>query len=259
MRHARAWGWMAMALLVTLPAALDAQRRRWRQPRVYDYDEYNVDYDGRFTFLRLRYQEGPRGWSGGDPGWRHDWPTAERNFAQILKEITFVDARLDGGTIFTLDSPEIFNYPLAYLSEPGYWEMGPEELEGFRNYILKGGFMIVDDFRGPSQWWQFEQQMTLAFPELRPILLTETHPIFKSFFDIKSLDGFYHPYGGSGPAEFFGYFEENDPTKRMYVIANFNNDIGDYWEFSATGWVPIDLSNEAYKLGVNYLVYSMTR
>lgn len=259
-------GWMfvvaALALLVSLPASLEAQRRGYRRPvRNYDYDELNVKYDGRFTFLRLRYLEGfgGGGYSGGDPGWRHDWPTAEQHFGQILKEITLVDAHLDGGAIYTLDRPEIFSYPLAYLSEPGYWDMNAAELDGFRSYILKGGFLIVDDFRGVNQWWQFEQQMTLAFPDLRPIRLTAEHPIFNAFFAIESLDGFYHPYGAPGPAEFYGYFEGNDPTRRMYAIANYNNDIGDYWEFSDTGWIPIDLSNEAYKLGVNYLVYSMTR
>ena len=169
-----------------------------------------------------------------------------------------MDAREDGTNILTLDDPDVFRYPLAYLSEPGYWNMDETEVEGFRSYLLKGGFLIVDDFRD-NHWYNFEEQMARALPDLQPIRLDVTHPIFNTFFHIESLDVFYHPYGASGPAEFYGYFEGNDPTKRMLVIANYNNDIGDYMEYSATGWLPIDLSNEAYKLGVNYLIYSMTR
>ncbi len=76
-----------------------------------------------------------------------------------------------------------------------------------------------------------------------------------SFFEIKSLD--FQAYYDQDP-DFYGMFEDNDPTKRMIAVANYNNDLGEYWEFSDTGFVPVDLSNEAYKFGVNYVVYAMT-
>ncbi len=99
--------------------------------------------------------------------------------------------------------------------------------------------------------------MEEVFPRLRLTRLDASHPIFDAFFHIESLDHFEDPNFRVDP-EFWGLFEDNDPAKRLLMVVNYNNDIGDYWEWSDTGWVPIDLSNEAYKLGINYIVYSMT-
>src|SRR5690606_7215125 len=131
---------------------------------------------------------------------------------------------------------------------------GPSEAEvqGLRNYLLKGGFLIVDDFVA-NQWLNFEAQMRKVLPEARFVPLTPAHPIFDSFYRIESLD-YDHPVFPGNPSQFLGIFEDNDPTRRLMVIVNYNNDIGEYWEFSDTGLFPIDLSNTAYKLGVNYVV-----
>ena len=83
-----------------------------------------------------------------------------------------------------------------------------------------------------------------------------THPIFHSFFDIATLE--FHQYYDRGRPVFSGAFLDNDSSKRLLFIANYNNDVGEYWEYSDTGWTPIDLSNEAYKLGVNYIIYGLT-
>ena len=94
-------------------------------------------------------------------------------------------------------------------------------------------------------------------PGERLIQLDISHPIFHSFFDIPTLD-FVQAYDRGGPAVFYGMSENNDPRKPLQIIANYNNDVSQYWEWSDTGFAPIDLSNEAYKLGVNYVIYSMT-
>ncbi len=124
-----------------------------------------------------------------------------------------------------------------------------------RNYLQKGGFVIFDDFRG-RDWENFDQQMRRVLPEGRFVELDAKNPIFHSFFEINSLE-FVQMYD-RGKASFLGIFEDNDPGKRLLLIANYNNDIGEYWEFSDEGYVPIDLSNEAYKFGVNYVVYALT-
>lgn len=248
---------LLLALVVVAP--LSGQRRRDRGPRSpIDHKAYNVEYLGDYTFVRIRYLEGFGGRYSRNPGWAHDYPRAERNFSKIVNELTNVEMRPEGSNILTLDDPELFRYPIAYLSEPGFWIMSPAEEQGLRDYLLKGGFMIVDDFSGGGQWANFAEQVAQVFPELRLMQLDVTHPIFNSFFAIESLDQFSHPYEWGKP-EFWGLFEGNDPDGRMLMIANYNNDIGDYWEFSDTGWLPIDLSNNAYKLGVNYLIYAMTR
>lgn len=249
---------LAAAALAVVAAPADGQfRRRGGRRAVPDYEGANVEYTGKFTFVRLRYSEGFGGWSGGQPGWAHDYPRAERNLAKILREISYVDARGDASNILALDDPALFRFPLAYLSEPGYWTMEEPEVRALRSYLLKGGFLIVDDFVG-DQWFNFEQQMARVFPDLDLVQLDATHPIFNAFFHIPSLD-FTHPNYPWAQPVFFGVFEDNDPSKRLMVVVNYNNDIGDYWEWSDQGWLPIDLSNEAYKLGVNYLIYAMTR
>ena len=120
-----------------------------------------------------------------------------------------------------------------------------------------GGFIIFDDFAG-EHWMNFQTQMKKVLPGLRPIELDLSHPIFDSFYRIKSLE-YDHPVYRGARSVFYGVFEANDPTKRMLAIVNYNNDLSEYWEFSDTGMFPLDMSNEAYKLGVNYIIYALTR
>lgn len=219
----------------------------------------NPAYDGRFTFARIKYRGYGR-WSGREgPGWSHDYPDADVHFMKILREITtmrpFTNAgQIIGGAIVALDEPELFKYPVAYLSEPGGWFPTPAEVKGFRNYILKGGFVIVDDFP-PNDWGTFESAMTKAFPELKPVLMTGKEPIFDSFFkvDLNKIQR-----GAYGRGSFYAYYENNDPKKRLVMIADYSQDVGDAWQWSGTGFMPIDVSNEAFKLGVNYIVYALT-
>lgn len=222
----------------------------------------NRPYDGHFTFARIRFGEGlgSESFAGrrgrGLPPWAHDYPRAERNFMNILRQTTLLQPTMDGGNIFTTDDPELALYPAAYMSEPGFWNPTGPEIEGLKNYLLKGGFLIADDFRG-ADWFNFDAQMKRVIPGAQFVELDEGHPIFDSFFQIESLKSLASPTFQVEPA-YLGLHEGNDPDRRLVVIANYNNDIGEYWEFSDVGWYPIDLSNEAYKLGVNYIIYAMT-
>ena len=223
--------------------------------------EYNAPYDGRFTFARIRFEAGPGGMfalgSRGEPPWAHDYPRAERNLMKILDEVSLLAPYMDGGNVYDLDDPGLMRHPVAYVSEPGYWTMTEEEAELLRGYLLKGGFLIFDDFRG-RHWYNFVEQLRRVLPGVRPLPLDVSHPIFHSFFDVKSL-AFDHDISYRGfPPEYYGIFEDNDPSKRLMGVANYNNDIGEYWEFSDEGFLPIELSNEAYKLGVNYIMYALT-
>jgi hypothetical protein len=120
---------------------------------------------------------------------------------------------------------------------------------------MKGGFAIFDDFEH-DQWNNLEAQMRRVLPDGRWVELDVSHPIFDSFFRMTKID-FPHPMYGILPT-YYGIFENNDPNARLLAVANHNHDVAEYWEFSASGLFPVDLSNEAYKLGVNYMVYGMT-
>lgn len=229
-----------------------------------------IAYDGHYVFARLRYTEGVspdelggarlfrrgRGGSQGPP-WSHDYPRAERNFMKILKEVTTLDPYTGpaGGAIVDIGSKDLFNYPVSYMCEPGFWTQSDKEAANLRAYLLKGGFIIFDDFRG-NDWTNFESQTHRILPDAKFVDLELSHPIFHAFFDIATLE--FHQYYDRGTPYFRGVFLDNDPSKRLLTIINYNNDVGEYWEWSDTGWTPIDLSNEAYKLGVNYIIYGIT-
>ena len=249
---------IALGLLLASMVSGQAQQGSFDDPPRAD-PRNNIPYDGRFVFARIKYQIQPRGldqFRRPDMRWDHDYPRAELHFTRILQQITTLRPYTEGGNILALDDPELFKYPLAYMAEPGFWNMTEEEMMSLRSYLQKGGFVIFDDFEG-NQWFNFERQIRRVLPEGNLIRLDKNHPIFDTFYRIESLE-YNHPYFRT-PSEFFGIFEDNDPAKRLLIIVNYNNDIAEYWEWSDIGLFPVELSNEAYKLGVNYIVYGMTR
>jgi hypothetical protein len=213
--------------------------------------------DGSVTLVRLRWGAGGSGRFGFGAAWNHDYPRAEQHVSRIIKELTLVDISLDTQPVLALDDPRLFEYPIALMWEPGFWNLTDAEAESFRAYLQKGGFAIFEDFDGPSQWSHFEEQMRRVLPAGRLMRLDQSHAIFDSFFRIHDIHAIVHPMTGIRPS-YYGIFEDNDPAKRLMAIANFDNDVPEYWEWSGEGLYPFDTSNEAYKLGVNYVVYALT-
>jgi hypothetical protein len=238
------------------------QERRFEayRPRAWS-DEViaglNTPYDGRFIFARIRFTPSSSGWGRrSDVKWDHDYPRAELNLGRIVDNISNIDMYLGGGNIINIGDPELFEYPWSYLCEPGYWTMTDEEAENLRNYLFKGGFLVIDDFFR-DHWYNFQIQMERLLPGYQLHRMDATHPVFHSFFDIEDLSLLDQRGRRGAPPSYFGVYEENDPEKRLMVIINYDNDIGDWWEWSDQAYTPIELSNEAYKLGINYIIYSM--
>jgi hypothetical protein len=251
------------ALLVMAGALTLHAQRRWFDGGGFEVPEDPAPpYDGRFVFARLKFPTGPGGYYfGGLPAWAHGYISrnegrrAERNLVKILQSITDINPHVDGTRVVDVGSPDLFEYPIVYATEPGFMMLDDQQASNLGNYIRKGGFVIFDDFRG-YDWENFEATMARVLPGEHFVPLTLDHPIFHAFFDIATLE-FHQAYDRGEPA-FYGAYDHNDPNKPLQVIANFNNDVSEYWEYSDTGFAPIDLSNEAYKLGVNYIVYGMT-
>lgn len=262
---------LAIAGLTLLAATLDAQggRRPGRNGwdirggmggEYYTPPEFagNPIYDGRVTFVRIQYR-GYEHWTNQGPGWAHDYPISESHFAKIMREITTTRPFVESGSIFgsaiiKMDDPELFKYPIAYLSEPGGWHMTPTELAAFKKYIERGGFMIFDDMQGYDiQNLSYEWQR--AFPKARVIPVPETHPVFDSFFkiDLNRITAFYT----RSRAQIFGIFEDNDPKKRLIAVINQDQDLGEFMEYSNRGFDVVP-SNEAYKLVINYFIYALS-
>jgi Domain of unknown function (DUF4159) len=239
--------WALIVVLIALALPVSAQRWRGFVPPT-------AAYDGRFLLARLYYSF--------HPGWSFDWPDMEDNLRKILSAVTAIDPHPSGGdgNIFRMDDPELLKFPVAYLSEPGYWYPSEAEVLGLRRYLAKGGFLIVDDFHFADEWAVFEAAMRRVLPDAVIERLPLSHPVFHSFFEIKSLEV---PYPGALGrrglmGEFFGIHEEGAPSRRLMVVINYNMDIGDYMEHSARGFYPVDPTNEAFKFGVNYLIYGLS-
>ncbi len=237
---------VAGVALAMTAAAVGAQRRSNRI-----FIEPNVAYDGRFTFVRLSYTVYNRS------GWEFDYPAMERNFMTIANDLTTLHPHVRQSNVHRMDDPKLSHYPISYLSEPGYWLPDAREAAGLRDWIAKGGFLIVDDFY-LREWANFDRSMHLVMPDARIVPIPLSHPIFNAFFHITTLDGMTHPDNASAHAQYLGIFENNDPTKRLQVIINYNNDIGDYMEWSGGGYYPVNMSNDAYKFATNYVVYALT-
>lgn len=223
-----------------------------------------IPYQGKFTFLRLRFDEAytSRGnyEFGIDQGWNHDYPRAEHNLSLMLDELTSIPVTVDvrGGNVFSFTDPELYNYPFVYISEPGYWYPSDEEIQGLGAYLLKGGFIMVDDMQSDDTE-AFHRIIQEAIPGSEFIILDTSHPIFNCFFQITPEDilNQYYLSRYAGEPAIFGIYEDNDPGKRLMVVVNHNQDIGESWEHANLGYVPPEQANNSYKIGMNYIICSM--
>jgi|SRR5215471_5485829 len=217
------------------------------------------DESDKFKFARVQLAPLYPGACLGDhpcEPWSHDYPEAGLHFSKILAELSKLRVVLDENEyIFSFADPNLMKYPFAYMCEVGYMQLTDQEIAGMREYLLRGGFLLVDDFRGRGDLSNFESHFKKAFPEpeykIKPLDIT--HPIFNCFFTIKSLD-VHAPYGRYKP-EFLGV---EDKHGRLMMIINYNNDVSDYWQWSNDPFMPIDDTNSAYKFGVNYVFYALT-
>ena len=221
---------LVIALLALVPTVATAQRR-WFGGQVEAPIDKAPPYDGHFVFARLKFTTGSGGYYyGGLPAWAHGYipiregSRSENNFVKILNAVTNMNPHVDGTRVVDVGDPELYDYPVVYATEPGFMVLSDEEAHALGAYLKKGGFVIFDDFRAPYDWEPFQQTMQRVLPGEQLVPLDVSHPIFHSFFEIKTLD-FVQVYDRGGPAQFYGIYQDNDPKKPLRVVANFNNDV----------------------------------
>ena len=214
-----------------------------------------------FYFTRAAYSSG-RGW-GRRSAWATDYPKADQQFLTVLKRLTNLDA-FSGENAILLTDEGIRRYPFLYALEVGYMNLSPEEIEGLRDYLKAGGFLVIDDFWGSWQWAQFEYQMGLVFPNHPIIDLDLDHPVFSTFYDIDEI--LQVPAYGRGR---WGRTSEQDGITpyvkgiedddgRLMVMINWNTDLGDAWEWAEQPDYPLEYSTFAFQMGVNMIIYAMS-
>ena len=221
---------------------------------------------GEFQFVRLAYASNGyrRGGWGGRQMWRTDWPDAEHHFVRGIDRLTRV-ATAEKGRILTPLDEEIFDYPWIYAVEVGYWYLNDQEAAHLRDYLLRGGFLMVDDFHGGREWASFVASMEKVFPD-RPIIeIPEHDEAFHVIYDLDhriQIPSRMYIYSGvtwerdDGVTPHWRGIYDDDG--RLMVAINFNMDIGDAWEHADWPDYPENMTALAYRFGINYLIYAMT-
>src|SRR5262249_1548037 len=246
--------------IVLAPLPLSVAADKSDKPFRYEDDRMGElkDESDKFKFARIKtYQISPGDHLGDGPVmWSHGYPDAGLHLCKILSELSKIPIVLDENEwIFSFADSNLMKYPFAYLCEVGYMQLTDDEIKGMREYLLRGGFLIVDDFRTARQMQNFQYYLRQALPEYELKPLDITHPIFNCFFSIKTLD--VRPPYDRGKPEFLGM---EDKHGRLMMIVNYNNDISDFWQWSGDPFQPLPAEDTqgAYKFGVNYAFYSLT-
>jgi hypothetical protein len=259
------------SLSITLLALL------WALPATgQSLEKLDVGAADEFTFVRVQYDNAGgdffygggggrrRGGRGGRGTWSTDFPAADMNFLRGVKRLTNIHMNPEP-IVLRLDDDRIFQYPFLYMLEmgrnggPGFSE---KELENLREYLLRGGFLFIDDFWGTYEWDNFYREFSRVFPDRRLEDLEADHQIFHCFYDIdgaQMIPNVGNPYNEpeSDVSVPFNRVIKDD-NGRIMVLINWNSDIGDGWEHTYTPYYPTKWANLAYRLGINYLVYALT-
>jgi hypothetical protein len=266
----------ALGVLAWIAIAALAQRGRFQSR---DDDETPIAArNAEFHFLRVQYTDLPqyhRRWGyasrdgEGTGWWLVDWPAADNHFTMGIQRLT----RIDTGDPrhLRLTDDRLFDYPWIYATQTGWWDLTDAETSRLREYFLRGGFLVVDDFWGPEQWEMFRQTMNRVLPNHPITDIAESDSVMHVLYDIGEKDltfipGSRHLRRGAGgtvqvvqpegtiPAWRAIY----DDSNRMVVAVNFNTDVGDAWEFADVPYYPEAMTALAYRYGINYVIYSMT-
>jgi len=270
--------WAGILLLAAL-CALDRPFRVY--PSLEPYDDVDLPPDWRqsaeWIFGRLMYPPHPNArfgrwahrfggsgdWREGGTSWTQDYPRADRHFAQAIRRLTRIQARSVEQPV-NLDDGDQYNYPWLCAGEMGDWKLTDDQANKLREYLLRGGFLLLDDFWGTEEWDRFEESMQRVFPD-RPIVeIDNADAIFHTIYDV---DQRYQIPGEWALARGTTYRNDGqvphwrgiyDDQGRVIVAVIFNSDIGDSWEWADDPHYPEKYSALGIRLGVNYVVYAMT-
>ena len=252
----------------TLGSAMFAFQRGFRSFLEEEDNPAPFPSDGlektEYIFARLRYPMMRNGYFGRAGGsWATDYPKADRQFVQGVRRLTRIHTR-STEQVVDLDSDDIFNWPWIYATEVGRWDLSDRQVKRLREYLLKGGFMMTDDFHGTFEWDVFIASMQRVFPDRPMVELDNKEAVFHVLYDLD--ERFQVP----GIQMFFtGNIYENDGFEarwrgihdekgRLMVAICHNMDLGDPWEWADHPRYPEKYASLAYRVGVNYIIYAMT-
>jgi hypothetical protein len=263
-----------------LSAAFAAKKpfRVYTSMEPYDDVELPPDFNeqSEWVFARLMYPQHPRArfggyrrfggdWREGGTSWTQDYPRADRHFASALRRLSRIHVRSVEQPVNLEDGDDAFNYPWMNAGELGDWKLTTAQAASLREYLLRGGFLMLDDFWGYDEWNRFAESMEMVFPD-RPIVeIPNDDPILHVVYDLDdryqvpgqwaiARGTTYRNQGGETP-HWRGIYDDHG---RVMVAMTFNNDVGDSWEWADDPNYPEKYSALGIRIGVNYVMYSMT-
>jgi hypothetical protein len=267
--------WMLAGACSLLLGSLFAFQRQFREYPGIEYEDFAVPEGARenteFAFARLMYppapsamfdRAGPR-WAEGMSSWTQDYPRADRHFLLALRRLTRIDARSVEQPVNLDDADDVYNWPWLYAVRPGEWLLTDAQAHKLRDYLLRGGFFMADDFWGTPEWAVFWDSMGRVFPDRQAVELDNNNPIFHTIYDLDDryqVPGAWGLYGrgyqnDGRVAHWKGIFDDKG---RLMVAITQNSDLGDSWEWADAPEYPERYSALGIRIGVNYITYAMT-
>jgi hypothetical protein len=219
-----------------------------------------------FVFARLIYSSGFNGlFRGRGNAWATDYPEADFKFMYGIRRLSNVRVQIDENPVRIMD-PALFQYPFVYAVEVGQMNLSLQEAERLREYLLRGGFLYADDFWGLYQKQNFLNQMRKIFPDRSVETVSLSHELFHTFFDIDLVMQIPNVYNGCGGGRTWQDSSDiapavvgiNDDKGRLMVLATYNSDLGDAWEWMDEPCYPALYSGQAYRMGLNFILYAMS-
>jgi hypothetical protein len=272
--HVRLWTLLLLilAFLGTWGAVL-AQKPFREYPGV-EYSDFAIPADANvpheWTRARLKYtQYGGGGFRrfGGGNRWTMDYPRSDRHLLPGIARLSRIDARSIEQVVELDNTDDVYNWPSMYGVEVGYWSLNDEEALQLREYLNRGGFLMVDDFHGNTEWQIFEEGIRKVFPDRDIIELPGANPIFHTLYDLDHRiqvpgagawqSGVTYEQGNNGGKDphWRGILDDQG---RVVVAICHNMDLGDAWEHADDPWYPAEMTGLAYRIAINYFVYDFT-
>ena len=250
--------------------------RQYRSLEGYDAVELPKDFAERTEWVqaRLMYPQHPNSrfarhgramdWKDGGTSWSQDYPRADRHFAQAVRRLTRVHSRSAEQPVDPDDADDIYDWPWLVAGEMGDWKLTPTQIQTVREYLLRGGFLMLDDFWGSEEWNRFNETMSQIFPDRVIVEIPDNDASFHLVYDIDEKFTIPGQWGMRRPClcrndgEIPHWRGIYDDKGRLMVAMAFNNDIGDSWEWADDAGYPEKYSSLGIKIGVNYVVYALT-
>ena len=271
------WALVAAAAAV---AAVTEVHLPFREYPGVEYNDFPLPPDSHekteFAFARLMYPPAPTarfdrsgsrnggsGWKLGYSSWTQDYPRADRHFVQAVRRLMRLQVRSVEQPV-DLDDGDQYDWPWLYAVRPGEWKLSDSQARALREYLLRGGFFMADDFWGSEEWEVFMQSLRKVFPDRQVVDIPNPDAIFHIVYDlddryrVPGAWGVYsdRPYQYDGSVPYWrGIYDDKG---RIMVAIVANSDLGDSWEFADDPDYPEKYSALGIRIGVNYIVYALT-